>query len=137
MCMKPYRATVAERNEIKRIVREWKDNDLVTETRSAYASPVILVKKKDGDSRLVLDYRQLNKQTVIQSFPMPQIDEQLEQLSGCTLFSVLDLAHGYLKVPLRSLNQRTFMYYVDSWDSQASSEDSCTSTRFERRHIHN
>ncbi|KAK9679868.1 hypothetical protein QE152_g39654 [Popillia japonica] len=56
---KPYRVTNEERHKIGEIVREWKDAGLVTETSSPYASPVLLVKKKNGDARLVIDYRKL------------------------------------------------------------------------------
>lgn len=73
---------------------------LVTETNSAYASPVLLVTKKDGDARLVVDYRKLNAQTVRRIFLTPNLDEHLETLHGTTLFTTLDLASGYLQVPL-------------------------------------
>jgi hypothetical protein len=56
--------------------------------------------KKDGDSRLVVDYRKLNAQTVRKVFPTPQLDDHLETLYGAKLFCTLDLASGYLQVPL-------------------------------------
>lgn len=67
---------------------------------SAYGSPALLVKKKSGESRLVVDFRWLNKQKVPISFPVPKIDDQLASLAGYNVFATLDLAHGYLHVPL-------------------------------------
>jgi hypothetical protein len=61
---KPYKTTAKERETIRGIVQEWKAHGIFTETRSAYASPVLLVKKKTGEERLVVDYRKLNGQTV-------------------------------------------------------------------------
>jgi len=97
---KPYRTSASERNTISRIVQEWKDAGIVTETTSPYASPVLLVKKKDGEARLVVDYRKLNAQTTRKVFPTPNLDERLETLHGAKLFTTLDLASGYLQVPL-------------------------------------
>ncbi|GBL88575.1 Transposon Ty3-G Gag-Pol polyprotein [Araneus ventricosus] len=98
--MKPYKTNAPERAAIKEIVREWKENGIVSDTRSPYASPVLLVKKKTGENRLVIDYRHLNSQTIKDKFPLPKIDDLLEQLHDCSFFKTLDLAHGYLQIPL-------------------------------------
>ncbi|UYV61817.1 hypothetical protein LAZ67_1006716 [Cordylochernes scorpioides] len=100
VCLRPYKTTASERETIREIVREWKDNGIVTETRSPYASPVLLVRKKTGDHRLVVDYRRLNIQTVKDKFPLPRIDDLLEGLRNAKFFTTLDLAHGYLQIPL-------------------------------------
>lgn len=97
---RPYRASATERETISRIVKEWKDVGKVTETNSPYVSPVLLVTKKDGDARLVVDYRKLNSQKVRKVFPMPNLDDHLESLHGTKVFTTLDLAAGYLQVPL-------------------------------------
>jgi len=97
---KPYRKNVSGRNTISKIVQEWKDAGIVTETTSPYASPVLLVKKKDGEARLVVYYRKLNAQMIQKVFPTPNLDEHLESLHGEKLFTTLDLASGYLQVPL-------------------------------------
>ncbi|UYV74293.1 hypothetical protein LAZ67_11002900, partial [Cordylochernes scorpioides] len=100
VCLRPYKTTASEREAIREIVREWKDNGIVTETRSPYASPVLLVRKKTGDHRLVVDYRRLNIQTVKDKFPLPRIDDLLEGLRNAKFFTTLDLARGYLQIPL-------------------------------------
>jgi len=73
-------------------VKEWKRLGFVKETSSSYLSPVLLITKKDGKLRLVVDYRKLNQQAVKKNFPIPNIDEQFEELVGAKLFCVLDLA---------------------------------------------
>ena len=100
VCCKPYKTSAEQRQIMRRIVREWKEAGLVTETDSEYASPCLLVAKGDGTSRLVVDYRRLNKNTVRVNFPLPNIDDGLECISGATIFATLDLAHGYLQIPL-------------------------------------
>ncbi|GBO01276.1 Transposon Ty3-I Gag-Pol polyprotein [Araneus ventricosus] len=100
VCMKPFKTNAPERAAIKEIVREWRENGIVSDTRSPYASSVSLVKKKMGENRLVIDYRRLNSQTIKDKFSLPKIDDLLEQLHDCSFFTTLNLAHGYLKIPL-------------------------------------
>jgi len=99
MC-KPYKTTAAERAEIDSIISDWKRCGLVTETRFPYASPVLLVKQGAGKHRLCVDYRRLNKQTLRQHFPLPNMNKQLQSLGNSKLFAQLDLASGYLQIPL-------------------------------------
>lgn len=97
---RPYSTNAADREVIRKIVAEWKQQGIVASTTSPYVSPVVLVRKKDGNHRLCVDFRRLNDQTVRVNTPLPLINGQLEKLSGKILFSVLDLMHGYLQVPL-------------------------------------
>lgn len=97
---KPYKTNNEERQKIKEIVDEWKSAGIVEETNSSYASPVLLVKKKTGESRMVVDYRKLNAQTKKINFPLQNLDEHMELLRGSKIFAILDLAHGYLQMPL-------------------------------------
>lgn len=97
---RPYKTSAADREEIAKIVAEWKEHGLVEETQSPYASPVLLVKQAGGKNRLCVDYRRLNKQTVRQHFPLPDMIEQLESLAGSKMFTQLDLASGYLQIPM-------------------------------------
>jgi hypothetical protein len=89
-----------ERQEIREIVDELLRNKIIQESNSPYASPVLLVKKKNGESRLCVDYRQLNNITVKDRYPLPQIEDQLMRLSGFKYFSSLDLFAGYHQVPM-------------------------------------
>lgn len=58
------------------------------------------MRKKTGESRLVVDYRHLNEKTVKQMYPLPNIDDLLERMSGSSLYTVLDLTHEYLQISL-------------------------------------
>lgn len=100
MASKPYRASVSEREIIDRIVSEWKAVGLASETSSPYASPVLLVTKKNGEPRLVVDYRRLNAQTIKKIYPTANMEDHLEVLKGAKMFTTLDLASGYMQVPL-------------------------------------
>ena len=96
VCCKPYKTSAQQRQIMRKIVREWKEAGLLTETDSEYASPCLLVAKGDGTSRLLVDYRRLNKNTVRMNFPLPNLDDGIECISGATIFATLDLARGYL-----------------------------------------
>uniref|UniRef100_A0A3B3XY23 Gypsy retrotransposon integrase-like protein 1 n=1 Tax=Poecilia mexicana TaxID=48701 RepID=A0A3B3XY23_9TELE len=74
-------------------------SQIIRESSSPYASPIVLVRKKDGSIRMC-DYRQLNSKTRKDSFPLPRIEESLDALSGARWFSTLDLASGYNQVPV-------------------------------------
>ena len=75
---------------------------MVSESKSPYASPVVLVKKKDKTLRVCVDFRKLNARTVKDSYPIPRIAETLQALSGAEWFCSLDLQSGYLQVKIAS-----------------------------------
>lgn len=89
-----------EREKVRNTVQELLDNNVVRESESPYSSPVLLVKKKDGTTRMCIDYRKLNNLTVKEHYPLPRIDDKLDQLTGCSTFTILDLNSGYHQVPL-------------------------------------
>lgn len=97
---RPYRLAHSEQAVVKSKVAELLDAGIIKESESNYASPVILVKKKTGGSRLCVDYRSLNAITVRDRFPLPNIDDQVSKLAGKSRFSSLDMAQGYHQVPL-------------------------------------
>lgn len=97
---RPYRLSQVERMEVKTMIDDLLRHNIVRESTSPYASPIIVVKKKTGDKRLCVDYRALNKKTVKQHYPIPRIEDQIDRLSGSKYFSALDLASGYYQIPL-------------------------------------
>lgn len=102
---RPYRLSYPEREVVRSMVQEMIDADIVCESGSPYASPILLVQKKTGEKRLCVDYRALNNKTRKEHYPLPLIDDQLDRLAGNSLFISLDLASGYYQIPIAEDSQ--------------------------------
>ena len=98
----PRRLPMSLREEANDAVGRMKQNGIIEPSASPWASPVVLVRKKDGSARFCVDYRKLNDVTKKDSYPLPRIDESLETLAGNKWFSTLDLRSGYWQVRLDS-----------------------------------
>jgi hypothetical protein len=98
--LKPYRYIPTQKDEIERQVKEMLLNGVIQPSSSPFASPVILVKKKDGSWRFCVDYRHLNAITTKNKYPLPVVDELLDELHGAKWFSKLDMKFGYLQIRL-------------------------------------
>ena len=73
-------------------------NGAIQPSRSPYGAPVVFIKKKDGELRMCIDYRALNKITIKNKYPIPRIDDLMDQIHGAQVFSKIDLRSGYNQI---------------------------------------
>ena len=98
---KPYRTSIAEQETIKKEIDKMLEEGIIKHSSSPWASPVVLVRKKDGKVRFCVDYRGLNAVTERDVYPLPLINDALETLAGCNLFTTLDCLSGYWQVEVQ------------------------------------
>jgi len=104
-----YKIPHSKRKALENEVQGMLDMNLIKRSNSPWASPMILVPKKDGSFRPVVDYRKLNAVTIPEPFPIPNLRLLLQDIgSGNLVFSTLDLAKGFLQVPVAKESQRIF-----------------------------
>ncbi|KAA3477654.1 DNA/RNA polymerases superfamily protein [Gossypium australe] len=97
----PYRMAPTELKELKAQLQELTDKGFARLSFPPWGAPVLFVRKKDSSMRLCIDYRQLNKVTVKNKYPMPRIDDLFDQLKGAMVFSKIDLRSGYYQLRVK------------------------------------
>eukprot|EP00253_Pinus_taeda_P006409 PITA_06409 len=97
----PYRMSVPELIELKMQLQELLDKNYICPSMSPWGAPILFVKKKDGTLRMYIDYRQLNKLTIKNKYPLPRIDELFDQVKGEKVFSKIDLRSGYHQIRIK------------------------------------
>lgn len=95
-----FRTPYAYRETLKKTIDEMLMDKIITPSRSEWSNPIFLVKKKDGTMRPVVDYRELNKVTEPDVYPIPKIDEYLDCLGKAKIFTTLDLKSGYWQIAM-------------------------------------
>ncbi|GJV37828.1 putative reverse transcriptase domain-containing protein [Tanacetum coccineum] len=106
----PYRLAPSEMKELSEQLKELSDKGFIRPSSSPWGAPVLFVKKKDGSFRMCIDYRELNKLTVKNRYPLPRIDDLFDQLQGSSVYSKIDLRfiEGFSKIakPMTKLTQK-------------------------------
>ncbi|KAJ9553882.1 LOW QUALITY PROTEIN: hypothetical protein OSB04_017927 [Centaurea solstitialis] len=97
----PYRLAPPEMQELSKQLEELLDKGFIRPSTSPWGAPILFVKKKDGSMRMCIDYRELNKLTVKNRYPLPRIDDLFDQLQGAAWFSKIDLRSGYHQLKVR------------------------------------
>ena len=97
----PYRMAPIELKELKEQLQELLDKGFIRPSASPWGAPVLFVKKKDGTMRLCIDYRELNRVTVRNKYPLPRIDDLFDQLQGAQVFSKIDLRSRYHQLKIK------------------------------------
>ena len=101
MSRAPYRMAPKELKELKSQLQELLDKGFIRPSVSSWGAPVLFVKKKDGTLRMCIDYRQINKVTVKNKYPLPRIEDLFDQLKGAGVFSKIDLRSGYYQLRVK------------------------------------
>jgi hypothetical protein len=107
----PFGKREAEKAEIDKMLK----SNIIEPSNSAWASPVVLITKKDGSVRFCVDYRKLNEVTVKDSYPLPRIDDCLDALAGAKWFGTMDLLSGYWQLGLKTEEDRQKTAFCSSW----------------------
>ncbi|GFW24749.1 retrovirus-related Pol polyprotein from transposon 297 [Trichonephila clavipes] len=94
----PRRLAFTERQEVNKQIEEWTNEGIIRPSSSEYESPIVMVKKKDGSSRMCIDYRKLNQKLVKDKFPLPLIEDVLNTLQEAKVYSTLDMRNGFFHV---------------------------------------
>ncbi|GJY58514.1 putative reverse transcriptase domain-containing protein [Tanacetum coccineum] len=97
----PYRLAPSKMKELSKQLQELSDKGFIRPSSSPWGAPVLFVKKKDGSFRMCIDYRELNKLTVKNRYPLPRIDDLFDQLQGSSIYSKIDLRSGYHQLRVR------------------------------------
>ena len=116
----PYRMAPTELKEIKIQLQELLDKEFIRPNVSPWGAPVLFMKKKDGTLQMCIDYRQINKVTVKNKYPLPRIEDLFDQLKGAGVFSKIDLRSRYYQLRVKmSMCQRQHseldMAIMNSW----------------------
>ena len=124
----PYRMAQMELKELKLWLQELLEKGFIRPSISPWGAPVLFVKKKDGTLRLCVDYRQLNKMTMKNNYPLPRIDDLFDQLKGASVFLKIDLRSRYhqLRIKDADVHKTAFRMWYGHYEFNVVWVDKCT-----------
>jgi len=133
----PRRLSMGQQEIVNQIVNDWTQRGIIRPSNSEYASPIVLVEKKNGEPRLCVDYRQLNKKIVRDRFPLPLIEDQLDKLAEAKVYCTLDLKDGFFHVPIEegSIKYTSFVVPDGQFEFLVVPFGLCNSPAVFQRHI--
>lgn len=97
---RPRRLAHEEQKIVDEQIRDWLENGIIEESRSPFASPTVVVPKKDGRHRVCIDYRRVNQKIIRDHYPLPLIEDQLDRLAQARVYSTLDMKDSYFHVTI-------------------------------------
>ncbi|GFX47184.1 transposon Tf2-8 polyprotein [Trichonephila clavipes] len=103
------RLPFVEQKIVENQIQEWLNTNIIKPSCSDYAAPIVLCKKKNGEHRLCVDYRNLNRKMIKDKFPLPLIEEVLDKLENSKVYTSLDLKNGFFHVPM---DPNKFLGYI-------------------------
>ena len=115
---RPYRLPLTKRKIVEEQIQEMRDAGVIRPSSSPWASPVVLVPKKDGSTRFCIDYRKLNSISRSDAYSLPSIQEIFDSMHGTTIFSTMDLTSGYWQFPVdeTSIPKTAFCSHMGNYE---------------------
>ena len=114
ICLRAFRNSPRQREIAEKIIKELLKNKIIKPSLSPWAAPIVLVKKKSGETRLCVDYRKRSAITKKDSFFLSRIDDVLDLLVGQKFFSTLDMASGYWQIEIDEQSKEKTAFIVEN-----------------------
>jgi hypothetical protein len=116
--IRPYKVPYKQNDEVEKLIQAMLKDELIRPSHNLYSSPAILVRKNDGSWRLCIDYKELNSQTIKNRFPIPVIENLLNEFHGAKLFTKLDLKSGYhqIRMKAKDIHKTAFKTYCGHFE---------------------
>jgi len=106
------RLAMSEQREVDIQINKWLNEGIIQTSCSDYASPIVLIKKKDGSTRIYVDFRKLNEKIIKLRYPLPIIENQIDRLQGAKIFSTIDLQNGFFHVPVAKESRKYTAFII-------------------------